>query len=130
MSPNLTDPGARASARGDADRVYGDAYPDSRAPIRGAIEPVRGYHARGWRGVSVPKAQKAPTIAGWPDYRARADDLPRLFSHDEKLAVILSLPSGELVDIDLDRPEAADLYQASTRAMFGRVTSDPSGDRL
>jgi Primase C terminal 2 (PriCT-2)/Bifunctional DNA primase/polymerase, N-terminal len=56
----------------------------------------------------------------------------RGYSGGENIAVILGAASGELVDIDLDCPEAlalADLYLSATGAVFGRA-SKPRSHRL
>lgn len=98
-------------------------------PLLGA---AREYYRRGWAVVPVPPGQKASVMTGWPNFRAAADDLPHLFRDGGNIAVILGAPSGQLVDIDLDCPEAlalADLYLPATRAIFGRA-SKPDSHRL
>ena len=123
--PNQNGPGAVART-GAANRVDADGHPVS------TIEAAREYHRRGWRIVPVPAGQKAAIMLGWPEFRATADDLARLFERGENIAVILGAASGELVDIDLDCPEAlalADRYLPPTRALFGRL-SKPASHRL
>ena len=86
------------------------------------------YRRRGWALVPVPAGRKG-TIA--KDWQIRAFD-PADFPAGGNVAVILGPRSGELVDIDLDCPEAlglADLYLPQTGAEFGRP-SKPRSHRL
>jgi hypothetical protein len=90
------------------------------------------YARRGWRVVPIPRGQKRPAMAGWPDFEARPEDVPRLFGQGENVGVILGRSSGDLVDIDLDCPEAvalADRYLPATGAVFGRP-ANPRSHRL
>jgi hypothetical protein len=89
------------------------------------------YHQRGWRIVPIPAGQKRPAMQGWPDFKARSEDVPRLFDC-KNIAVIVGARSGDLVDIDLDCAEGvalADLYLPATQAEFGRA-SKPRSHRL
>jgi hypothetical protein len=91
------------------------------------------YARCGWRVVPIPPGQKKPAMSGWQDFEATAETMPRLFGNgDNNIAVLLGPRSGDLVDIDLDCPEAlalADLYLPRTRAEFGRK-SKPRSHRL
>jgi hypothetical protein len=120
-------PGALASAT--EARVGVGAQSDSTisrpASAPATAHAAREYHRRGWAVVPVPSGQKTAVMAGWPEFRATADDLPWLFGRGENIAVILGAPSGELVDIDLDCAEAlalADLHLPATRGVFGRAS--------
>src|SRR5260370_33561918 len=99
-------PGALAGAAEAVDRVSAGAQPDSTIP-RPALSPEPAeaacdYHRRGWAVVPIPSGQKRPAMSGWPEFRAAADDLPKLFGRGENIGIILGASSGELVDIDLD----------------------------
>jgi hypothetical protein len=97
-----------------------------------AVEVAREYVQRGWRVVPIPAGLKKPVINGWPDLVIAADDLPRYFGADQNLGIRLGPASADLVDVDLDCPEAiaiADLYLPVTRAEFGRK-SKPRSHRL
>src|SRR6516165_5526745 len=86
------------------------------------------YLARGWALVPVPFAEKAPVISEWQNRAFTTKDFPPGCN----IGVILGSRSGELVDADLDCPEAlalADLYLPATRAEFGRA-SKPRSHRL
>jgi hypothetical protein len=102
---NGNDPGA-VSATGAGTRVGADAHSVTTTPAARTIKAATEYHRRGWAVVPVPAGQKAAVMVGWPEFRATADDLPRLFGRGGNIAVILGAASGELVDIDFDCSEA------------------------
>jgi hypothetical protein len=86
------------------------------------------YITRGWAIVPIPVRAKGPIIRQWQTRTFPATDFPE----GGNVGVILGPRSGELVDIDLDCPEAlalADLYLPVTRAEFGRA-SKPRSHRL
>jgi hypothetical protein len=90
------------------------------------------YARRGWSILPIPRGQKKPAMLGWQNFGAMAEEVPRLFGNGENVAVRLGRRSGELVDIDLDCPEAlalADAYLPITTAEFGRP-SKPRSHRL
>jgi DNA polymerase I-like protein with 3'-5' exonuclease and polymerase domains len=68
------------------------------------------YLDRGYVPVPIPRIGhcKAPTLQGWQALNANAVDLDRLFPADQALNIglLLGAPSGGLIDIDLDAPEA------------------------
>jgi Bifunctional DNA primase/polymerase, N-terminal/Primase C terminal 2 (PriCT-2) len=128
---NANDPGA-LGAHGAGDHACVDVHPPITPPASCAIEAAREYLQRGWSILPVPGGSKVAVLPGWPDFRAEAGDLPRLFGTGANVAVILGPRSGELVDVDLDCPEAlalADLYLPSTAAIFGRPAK-PRSHRL
>ena len=97
-----------------------------------SLDAPLSYISRGWCTVPIPRGGKRPAMPGWPDFVPKPEHVPRLFGHGENIAVILGPKSGDLVDIDLDCPEAielADLYLPATRAVFGRA-SKPRSHRL
>jgi len=98
----------------------------------GTLRAALDYHRRGWRVVPIPNGLKKPVIDGWPNLTFSAADLPHHFRDDQNIGIRLGAASGDLVDIDLDCPEAiaiADLYLPVTRAKFGRQ-SKPLSHRL
>ena len=79
------------------------------------------YLERGWR--VVPLEGKIPIIKAWQKRVITADEAPQLFSGDRNVAILLGEPSGHLVDIDLDCPEAvraAPLLLPETPMRHGR----------
>ncbi len=94
-------------------------------------DAARNYFARGYRLVRIPLGSKKPDSKGWPDLELREEWLSELFL-DCNIGIILGPKSRDLVDIDLDCPEAialADSYLPRTGAVFGRP-SKPRSHRL
>src|SRR5215472_2793793 len=86
------------------------------------------YISRGWALVPIPARAKGPVLKGWQVRTFAAADFPK----GGNIGVILGPRSGELVDIDLDCPEAlalADIYLPLTKAEFGRA-SKPRSHRI
>ena len=48
-----------------------------------------GYLRRGWGVVPIPQGQKKPAMPGWQNFCAAIEDVPRLFSNGENVAVRL-----------------------------------------
>jgi hypothetical protein len=72
--------------------------------------------------VPIPRTGgcKAPVLDRWPDLRPSDEDLDTLFPSDQALNIglLLGEPSGGLIDIDLDAPEAV---------AIGRLLLPPTG---
>ena len=86
---------------------------------------------RGMAPIPVPLCQKAPTVSGWNKLRVTKETLDTYFPEgsQQKIGVLLGEPSGGLVDIDCDWPEAARLapyFLPSTNAVFGRKSNPNS----
>jgi hypothetical protein len=87
------------------------------------LQAAQEYLARGWQPIPIPAGQKSPVIQAWQDLRLAADELPARFGHGGNVGVILGEPSGWLVDVDLDSPEAvilAKYFLPETGMVFGR----------
>ena len=88
------------------------------------LDTARTYARRGWAVVPIPAREKGPNLKGWESLRLTPDDLPRYFNgRPQNVGVILGEPSGGLVDLDLDTPEAvaaAPYLAPDTAAVFGR----------
>jgi hypothetical protein len=79
---------------------------------------VTYYRSLGWATIRVQPLAKAP-VGAWQD---RTDE-PADFRTGDNVGVRLGAPSGDLVDVDLDCPEAvalAGMYLPAT-ATFGRA---------
>lgn len=69
---------------------------------------IDAYRDRGWVPVPIPRGAKAPTDPAW-QRRTLHDPWP---PGDWNVGVLLGEPSGGLVDVDLDCPEAVQLAPA------------------
>jgi hypothetical protein len=88
-------------------------------PLEAALE----YHRRGWQVVPIPAGLKKPVLKGWPDLIIPIADLPRYFGDGQNVGIRLGAASIDIVDVDLDCPEALaikSLYLPVTGAQFGR----------
>jgi hypothetical protein len=74
--------------------------------------------------IPVPFRSKKPVLTGWPDRRLTEADLVTHFgAGPSNIGLLLGEPSGGLVDIDLDAPEAVALapsFLPSTKMVHGR----------
>src|SRR5712692_493276 len=96
---------------------------------RTTLDAARDYERCGWCVVPVPPGEKGPRTKGWPGLRLTEADLPRQFVGDVNIAILTGEPSGGLVDIDLDAPEAmalADEFLPPTGMVHGRPTKPRS----
>ena len=66
------------------------------------------YTRRGWRVVPVRPGEKGVTLPGWQKLRLDEGDLPRWFAGvtAHNIGILTGEPSGGLVDVDCDAPEA------------------------
>lgn len=87
-----------------------------------AIDVAGAYLALGWQ--PIPLRGKAPAVGdGWPDWRADPTDLAPFAGRN--VGVLLGEPSGGLVDVDLDVPEAVEVAPRHLPETwtFGRVST-------
>jgi hypothetical protein len=54
----------------------------------------------------TPLEGKEPVLSDWPNVEVRRDQLSRYFDNGRNIGVKLGEPSGGLIDVDQDRPEA------------------------
>ena len=86
---------------------------------------VASYRDRGWYCVPLRPRSKSPWRRDWTKLRLA----PEVFPCNCNIGIILGEPSGWLVDVDLDCPEAielADQYLPPTPAITGRPSSPNS----
>jgi hypothetical protein len=111
-------------------------------------ELVRGWAGRyidkGWAPVVLEAGSKKPAHVGWLDTRiTRSNILIHFDREDHGIGLVLGAPSGGLVAVDLDSPEAAQLGPSllpptdlirgrpnSTRRIFFYRTDDPPAPRF
>jgi putative DNA primase/helicase len=68
---------------------------------------AQGYIERGMAVVPIPDNRKSPVLPGWQNLRIKLEDVPHYFnSKPQSIGILLGEPSGGLVDVDLDVPEA------------------------
>ena len=89
-----------------------------------------GYRARGFFCVPIPTGEKGPRISGWQNLRLEESALRDAFTpRTGNVGLVLGEPSGWLVDVDLDCPEAVELaekYLPATGAVTGRTGRERS----
>jgi Bifunctional DNA primase/polymerase, N-terminal len=89
-------------------------------------EWAQTYFARSWSSIPVSYRSKRPTLAAWPTLRLTAAELAQHFNGQPlNIGVLLGEPSGGLIDIDLDCPEAlllAGRFLPITHSCFGRTS--------
>lgn len=93
------------------------------------LEAARNYRRRGYWAVPIPPGQKLTVEDGWPGLRLEGEELDRRFDLPCNIGIILGEPSGWLVDVDLDCPEAiemADRFLPPTGMISGREASPNS----
>ncbi len=99
-------------------------------PLSSPLGQARRYLQRGWQIIPIPAGRKQPVIKEWQNLRLTEDDLPAYFSDGPiNFGVLLGDPSGGLVDIDLDAPEAvrlASFFLPPTGCIFGRASKPRS----
>ena len=86
----------------------------------------------GWDLKPIPANEKGPCEPGWPNLQLSPDELERHVARGGNVGVRLGPSSGDLVDVDLDCPEALVLqtiYLPPSGAIFGR-RSKPQSHRL
>src|SRR4051812_15874464 len=97
------------------------------------LSAAQNYLSRGWQPLPVPYGSKNPGRDGWQAERRTDADLDRDFgSRLVNIGILTGEPSGGLIDIDLDTPEAialASVFLPETGAIFGRAEK-PGSHRL
>src|SRR6516162_7296131 len=92
------------------------------------------YLLKGLAPIPLPARSKAPGFADWQHFHLTPDAIDQHFPAPSALnvGVLTGGPSGRLIDVDLDCPEAvavADALLPPTSWVFGRV-SRPRSHRL
>jgi hypothetical protein len=99
---------------------------------RNALGGAQLALALGIAPIPVPIGSKRPVTPGWPHLRIAREDLSQRFAAQSNVGALNGEPSGDLIDVDLDTPEAlalADAFLPPTALVFGRA-SKPRAHRL
>jgi hypothetical protein len=67
------------------------------------------YIELGYAPIAVPAGVKNPNRRGWEQEHHTPEDIPRCWNNGQNLGLLTGAPSGWLVDVDLDVPEAVSL---------------------
>ena len=89
-----------------------------------ALAATRAYVAAGYRVVPCGWKTKKPSLPNWPALRLDEAGLVQYFSKPTNIGILLGEPSGWLVDVDLDCPEAVEMagqYLPATPAITGHA---------
>ena len=84
------------------------------------------YLHRGWQPIPIPAGSKGPAVLNWQHLRVIPETVASDFLGAGNIGLLLGQPSGELVDVDLDCPEArelADRFLPPTNCFTGRPSS-------
>ncbi len=74
-----------------------------------ARKAARAYMTQGYAPIPLPARSKNPDRKGWQNERHGIEDLSRIWKNGQGVGLLLGEPSGGLVDVDLDVPEAVRL---------------------
>jgi hypothetical protein len=88
-----------------------------------AHEAAGHYSSLGFSVIPVPGGSKHPGREKWQEERHTEADIPRVFNGDVNIGLQNGQPSGHVVDVDLDTPEAiaaAHFFLPPTGATYGR----------
>jgi hypothetical protein len=106
-----------------ADTQVSYGLPKSQSTI---LEVAIQYIRRGWAVIPIPHGRKTPVIKDWPKLLITEASAHEFFNaQPQNIGVILGTPSLNLIDIDLDCPEAVMLaphFLPETPAIFGRTS--------
>jgi hypothetical protein len=97
--------------------------------LRKLRKAAKRFLEKGWRFVPAPPDKKGPRIKGWPDLRIKEAKFDEYFSEDSNICLLTGEPSGGLIDVDLDCPEAialADQFLPYTGRIHGRKSKPKS----
>ena len=93
------------------------------SPQSSPLAAAEAYLECGWSPIPVPHKKKAPKLQGWQKLLLTKEKLHEHFrTSTQNVGVLLGEPSGGLIDIDLDCPEAVLLapYFLPETLTFGR----------
>src|ERR687886_1845420 len=71
-----------------------------------SAEAARRYIELGFAAIPVPAGSKNPNRPEWQKERWGVEDIPEQWSNGQGIGLLVGEPSGGLVAVDPDRPEA------------------------
>ena len=89
-------------------------------------EWARHYIESGYAPVQVPTGSKNPNRRGWERERHTLEDVARCWNNGQNIGLLTGEPSGWLVDVDLDVPEAVPI----ARRLLEPTRTSGHGDAL
>jgi putative DNA primase/helicase len=96
--------------------------------IKGAAQR---FIRAGYSAIPVPKGRKKPSRRAWQKLRIGEDQVDEFFVGPMNVGLLPGKPSGGVIDVDIDSPEAAaiaDLFLPATEMVHGR-RSKPASHR-
>lgn len=83
---------------------------------------------RGWQPVLIRPGSKRPQLGAWQKLRPTDDELRTWFARPANVGIALGEPSGWLVDVDIDAPDALPLAPRflPITTVFGRASKPRS----
>jgi bifunctional DNA primase/polymerase-like protein len=76
---------------------------------RAIFDRIQSYLRKGWQPIPIPPWKKAPRQKNWTALRFSEGEIRQHFREEDNVGLLLGEPSGGLVDVDLDAPEAIEL---------------------
>lgn len=101
---------------------------DIQSPVT-AKDAAHAYLDRGLAPIPIVAGTKMPAQDAWQSLRLNHPQIENVFGDSSNVGLLLGDPSGGLVDIDLDCPEAIELapqYLPPTLAVTGRANNPGS----
>src|SRR5262245_40305361 len=123
---------ARNAGRGMSRRAPAAVRAEPAAAVRPGecLAAALAYHERGYAVIEIIPGTKQPGGRGWEKRRYTADDIQRVWADGKAgIGILLGAPSGGLVDIDCDAPEAraaAPYFLPPTGRRHGRQSAPGS----
>src|SRR6478672_9220974 len=88
---------------------------------------LQSYIDNNFSPIPVPLGCKIPVIKGWPDLVVTGENVNQHFNGEPtNIGILTGLPSGNLVDVDIDDPGAlrfAECFLPKTDCIFGRQSN-------
>ncbi|MCA9310024.1 MAG: bifunctional DNA primase/polymerase, partial [Phycisphaerales bacterium] len=87
------------------------------------LRAARDYRLQGYAPTPLRAGTKIPRLSKWSEKVIPTEELHSYFNGTGNIGLMLGAPSGWLVDVDLDSPEAVEIagrYLPPTPAVTGR----------